>query len=148
MLQVGLHNTETVASLLGLSSSCHTRDISNAWIKRLTSKEMEMLQDYFIGTETPDGGDPFTKLGLKIETNWTDGTITGQKYGCVCKFVALLFNSFTELAVSTHVNTDIIHSTSRGQDWTKMSYSHGSPFSWFSLSMYTLSVPTSQTIYT
>ena len=53
----GLHNTEAVASLLGLRSSRHTRDILNTWIKRLTSEEMDMLQDCFIETETPDGGD-------------------------------------------------------------------------------------------
>lgn len=53
-----LNNTEAVASLLGLRSSHHTRDIVNAWIKRLTSKDMEMLQDSFIETETPDGRNP------------------------------------------------------------------------------------------
>ena len=34
----GLHNTEAVASLLGLRSSRHTRDIMNQWISRLTSE--------------------------------------------------------------------------------------------------------------
>ncbi|KAJ4939822.1 hypothetical protein JOQ06_029258, partial [Pogonophryne albipinna] len=40
----GLHNTEAVASLLGLKSARHTRTILNEWIQRLSDDEMEMLR--------------------------------------------------------------------------------------------------------
>ena len=63
----GLHNTEAVASLLGLRSSWHTRDIMNQWISRLTSEGREMLRDYFSGADVPDEGDPFPELGLSVD---------------------------------------------------------------------------------
>ena len=61
------HNTEAVASLLGLRSSRHTRDIINKWISRLTSEEREMLRDYFSGADVPDEGDPFPELGRSVD---------------------------------------------------------------------------------
>ena len=63
----GLHNTEAVASLLGLRSSRHTRDIMNQWISRLTSEGREMLRDYFSGADVPDEGDPFPELGRSVD---------------------------------------------------------------------------------
>ena len=46
------------------NQSRHTRDIE------------DMLQDYFIGTETPDGGDLFPELGLQIEeTGLTESSL-------------------------------------------------------------------------
>ncbi|KAJ4926953.1 hypothetical protein JOQ06_014695 [Pogonophryne albipinna] len=60
----GLHNTEAVASLLGLKSARHTRTILNEWIKRLSDDEMEMLREYSNRKETPDEGDPFPDIGI------------------------------------------------------------------------------------
>ena len=60
----GLHNTEAVASLLGLKSARHTRTILNEWTKRLTDDEMEMLREYSNRKETPDEGDPFPDIGI------------------------------------------------------------------------------------
>ncbi|KAJ4933762.1 hypothetical protein JOQ06_006573, partial [Pogonophryne albipinna] len=60
----GLHNTEAVASLLGLKSARHTRTILNEWIKRLSDDEMEMLREYSNRKETPDEGDPFPDIGF------------------------------------------------------------------------------------
>ena len=63
----GLHNTEALASLLGLRSSRHTRDIMNQWISRLTSEGREMLRDYFSRADVPDEGDLFPELGLSVD---------------------------------------------------------------------------------
>ncbi|KAI3355010.1 hypothetical protein L3Q82_004793 [Scortum barcoo] len=41
-----LHDAETLASRLGLRSNRHTRNILNAWTTKLTTEELEMLQDY------------------------------------------------------------------------------------------------------
>ncbi|KAJ4923422.1 hypothetical protein JOQ06_021421, partial [Pogonophryne albipinna] len=60
----GLHNTEAVASLLGLKSARHTRTILNEWIKRLSDDEMEMLREYSNRKETPDEGDPFPDIRI------------------------------------------------------------------------------------
>ncbi|KAJ4933113.1 hypothetical protein JOQ06_029949, partial [Pogonophryne albipinna] len=59
-----LHNTEAVASLLGLKSARHTRTILNEWIQRLSDNEMEMLREYSNRKETPDEGDPFPDIGI------------------------------------------------------------------------------------
>ncbi|KAI3362870.1 hypothetical protein L3Q82_001915 [Scortum barcoo] len=62
-----LHDAETLASRLGLRSNRHTRNILNAWTTKLTTEELEMLQDYASGAETPDEGDPFPELGLEVD---------------------------------------------------------------------------------
>ena len=63
----GFHNIEAVTSLLGLRSSRHTRNIINQWTIKLTSKEREMLRDYFSGADVPDEGEPFPELGLSVD---------------------------------------------------------------------------------
>lgn len=63
---LGLHNTEAVASILGLKSVHHTGEILHEWREELSSEEMEMLQDYHNRTEIPDEEDPFPELGLDL----------------------------------------------------------------------------------
>lgn len=84
----GLNNVEAVASLLGLRSHRHTQDILDELLKRLSSEEHVMLQDYFNGTETPDEGDPFPELGLEIDQTGLVGPLL------VCKGKN---DSFTDL---------------------------------------------------
>ena len=62
----GLHNTQAVASLLGLTSSRHTRHIVAQWNNRLSREEKEMLRDYFSGAELPDEG-AFPELRLSVD---------------------------------------------------------------------------------
>ncbi|KAJ4920723.1 hypothetical protein JOQ06_022553, partial [Pogonophryne albipinna] len=71
----GLHNTEAVASLLGLKSARHTRTILNEWIKRLSDDEMEMLREYSNRKETPDEGDPVWRLFYKPPLNKRSGDL-------------------------------------------------------------------------
>ena len=71
----GFGNTEAVASVLGLRSHRHTRDILNEWIKRLTDDELEMLLDYFRGTEVPNERDPFPELGIGVDTSGLTGPL-------------------------------------------------------------------------
>ena len=75
----GFYNTEAAASLLGLRSRRHTRDILNEWIKRLSKEELELLQDYFSGAEHPDEGDPFPELGLEVDQTGLVGFCLGSQ---------------------------------------------------------------------
>ncbi|KAI3354998.1 hypothetical protein L3Q82_004798 [Scortum barcoo] len=70
-----LHDVETLASRLGLRSNQHTRNILNAWTTKLTTEELEMLQDYASGAETPDEGDPFPELGLEVDQSELTGPL-------------------------------------------------------------------------
>ena len=77
----GLYNTEAVASVLGLRSHRHTRNILNEWIKRLSDEEAELLREYCRGTEVPDGRDPFPELGLEIDTTELTGPLVDYTEG-------------------------------------------------------------------
>ena len=68
----GLHNTQAVASLLGLRSSRQTRNILNQWSNRLSAEEHEMLREYSSGVEVPDEGDPFPELSLSVDQSGLD----------------------------------------------------------------------------
>ena len=71
----GFHNTEAVASLLGLRSFWHTRDILNLWLNKLTKGELDMLQEYSLGLEIPVQGEPFPELGFAIHLNGFTGPL-------------------------------------------------------------------------
>lgn len=60
----GLTDTSAVASLLGQRSIRQTRNVLQKWTERLTKGERNMLQEYCVGVETPDGSDPFPELGF------------------------------------------------------------------------------------
>ena len=68
----GLHNTQAVASLLGLRSSRQTRNILNQWSNGLSAEEHEMLREYSSGAEVPDEGDPFPELSLSVDQSGLD----------------------------------------------------------------------------
>ncbi|KAI3362075.1 hypothetical protein L3Q82_012216 [Scortum barcoo] len=69
--QPRLHDAETLAS----RSNRHTRNILNAWTTKLTTDELEMLQDYASGAETPDEGDLFPELGLEVDQSELTGPL-------------------------------------------------------------------------
>ena len=68
----GLHNTQAVASLLGLRSNRQTRNILNQWSNRLSAEEHEMLKEYSSGAEVPNKGDPFPELSLSVDQSGLD----------------------------------------------------------------------------
>ncbi|KAK0145749.1 Transposon TX1 uncharacterized protein [Merluccius polli] len=75
----GLHNTQAVASLLGLRSSRHTRHLLNLWNDRLSREEKEMLRDYISGAEMPDQSDPFPELSLSVDQTGLTNTMGTSK---------------------------------------------------------------------
>lgn len=62
-----IHNTDSLASRLQLKSTHHAGDTTKEWMKRLSSKELELLREYQAGTEM--------KIDLEIDQTGLPGPL-------------------------------------------------------------------------